>query len=79
MKISGTWRDVYKDPVTDPGKQSKRGRLILTRERGTWETMNINRGFDWANVLKPVYRNGELLQEITFAEVRANSNQPALD
>ena len=79
MKISGTWRDVYKDPVTDPGKQSKRGRLILTRERGTWETMNINREFDWANVLKPVYRNGELLQDITFAEVRANSNQPALD
>ena len=24
------WRDVYKDPVTDPGKASKKGLLALT-------------------------------------------------
>ena len=27
----GEWQDVYKDPVTDPGKRSKRGRLDLLK------------------------------------------------
>lgn len=27
VKVNGEWRDVYKDPVTDPGKVSKRGRI----------------------------------------------------
>jgi nicotinamide phosphoribosyltransferase len=78
-KINGEWQDVYKDPVTDKGKTSKRGRLILTRERGKWETLPVNSGFDWANMLLPVYRNGELLRDWTFQEVRANSDKAALD
>lgn len=31
ININGSWRDVFKDPVTDPGKKSKRGRLALIR------------------------------------------------
>lgn len=27
-KGTGTWEDVYKDPITDPGKRSKAGRMI---------------------------------------------------
>lgn len=27
IKVSGEWRDVYKDPITDIGKKSKRGRF----------------------------------------------------
>ncbi len=27
VKVNGEWRDVFKDPVTDPGKVSKRGRI----------------------------------------------------
>jgi len=26
IKVNGEWRDVYKDPITDPGKKSLRGR-----------------------------------------------------
>jgi nicotinamide phosphoribosyltransferase len=26
-RVNGEWRDVYKDPVTDTGKKSKRGML----------------------------------------------------
>jgi nicotinamide phosphoribosyltransferase len=63
-KINGEWQDVYKDPVTDKGKTSKRGRLILTREQGKWETLPVNSGFAWANMLLPVYRNGELLLDL---------------
>jgi nicotinamide phosphoribosyltransferase len=27
IKVNGEWRDVYKDPITDPGKTSLRGRI----------------------------------------------------
>lgn len=31
IKVNGDWRDVYKDPITDPGKKSIRGRVIDDR------------------------------------------------
>lgn len=35
-----TWRDVYKDPVTDPGKVSKAGRLDLIKDSiGNYKTV----------------------------------------
>jgi nicotinamide phosphoribosyltransferase len=76
--VNGKWRDVYKDPVTDHGKQSKRGRLALIRENGKWETVSES-GWAWANYLQPVFRDGELLRDQTFADVREHSNRPALD
>src|SRR5690606_39533049 len=36
-RVNGVWRDVYKEPVTDPGKVSKRGRLTLLRHAATGE------------------------------------------
>ncbi|EFF42134.1 conserved hypothetical protein [Xanthomonas citri pv. aurantifolii str. ICPB 11122] len=33
VRVDGQWVDVYKDPITDQGKQSKRGRLTLLRNR----------------------------------------------
>ena len=27
IRVNGEWRDVYKDPITDPGKKSLRGRI----------------------------------------------------
>ena len=30
-EINGEWVDVFKDPITDPGKTSKRGRLTLSK------------------------------------------------
>lgn len=29
METNGEWVDIYKDPITDPGKRSKKGRLTL--------------------------------------------------
>jgi nicotinic acid phosphoribosyltransferase len=31
--VNGEWRDVYKDPITDSGKRSKKGRLALVRNK----------------------------------------------
>jgi nicotinamide phosphoribosyltransferase len=34
VQIDGIWRDVFKDPATDPGKRSKAGRLTLLMRTG---------------------------------------------
>lgn len=52
---------------------------MLTRERGKWETMRKNSGFDCANVLTPVYENGQLLRNDTFEDIRNRSNWVARD
>lgn len=77
--IGGQWVDVYKDPVTDSGKRSKRGRLVLHREGGRWETVPAGSGFDWANALTVVWRDGELTKDWKFSEIRARADQPPLD
>lgn len=77
--INGEWIDVYKDPITDQGKKSKRGKLVLIRENGKYETVRREDGFAWADIMRDVYRNGKIMREQTFAEVRALSNEPALD
>jgi len=75
------WRDVYKDPVTDSGKRSKRGRVTLWESGGEYQssvTMPMgwtDKGTGWNHVLKEVFRDGELKNEITFDEVRANARK----
>ncbi len=78
-RVNGEWIDVYKDPVTDAGKQSKRGRLTLARHReyGQYRTVPAGdamppAGFDDAMVT--VWENGVLLRDETFAEVRGRAH-----
>lgn len=71
--VNGEWREVFKDPVTDTGKRSKKGRLALVQENGTWQTVPLD-GNGYRDELQAVWRNGELLREQTFADIRARSN-----
>ena len=85
-KIDGRWIDVFKAPITDPGKQSKRGRLALLhhREFGSWRTVPVPEGLQrvedyvpeagWEHAMQTVWENGELLKDWTFAQVRERSN-----
>lgn len=74
VQIDGVWRDVYKDPVTDPGKQSKRGRLALIRnDEGQLQTVREGELGMRPNLLRPVYRNGKLLADDTLEQVRARA------
>lgn len=76
------WRDVQKDPVTDPGKKSKAGRVMLWKsEEGEYSSSvglpgwtDKGRG-GWRPALREVFRDGKLVKEYTFDEVRANSNK----
>jgi nicotinamide phosphoribosyltransferase len=68
VTVNGQEREVYKQPVTDQGKASKAGRMKLVRQGGGYKTLPmVGPGED---VLVEVFRNGEVLREWTFEEVR---------
>jgi nicotinamide phosphoribosyltransferase len=71
--INGVWQNVQKDPKTDPGKKSKAGRLALVREDGEYRTVPLE-GNEDRDELVEVFRNGRLLVDYTFDEVRAQAN-----
>ena len=83
VEVNGEWIDVQKDPITDAGKKSKAGRVKLWTNSGgefasgvTPPTGWTDKGIGgWTEALVPVYWDGELMNEISFAEVRANSNK----
>ena len=70
IRVDGAWSDVYKDPVTDRGKRSKRGRLALVKTDDGVETIRAAALGDQANLLEPVFRDGALLVDRGFAEIR---------
>ena len=76
IKVNGEWRDIQKNPATDPGKKSKAGRLAL---RGNlvegYRTERFVNNFSAPNVLVPVFETGRLLRGYTLAEVRARAFQ----
>jgi nicotinamide phosphoribosyltransferase len=74
-RVGSEWRDVFKDPVTDTGKRSKKGLLGLARDEAGYKTVAVD-GERFApleggeNLLVPVFRNGKLLRDVSLAEVR---------
>jgi len=70
--VDGVWVDVYKDPIHDKGKQSKKGRVTLYKDgHGNFFSDVINKGYP--DELHTVFENGVLVKEYTFDEVRANA------
>lgn len=65
--INGLGVDVFKDPVTDPGKKSKRGKLDLVFRDGKYQTVQ---GEQNDSVLQTVFINGEIRNKTTLAEIR---------
>lgn len=66
--VDGEEREVSKDPVTDPGKRSKPGRLKLIRDAGVLRT--VPEGDPGEDQLVEVFRDGRLLREWSLAECR---------
>jgi nicotinamide phosphoribosyltransferase len=67
--IDGQWKDIYKAPVTDPDKRSKAGRLALVKQGSHLITVRQEEAAG-GNRLVEVFRNGELLQEWNFEQIR---------
>jgi len=76
-KVGGAAQLVYKDPITDAGKQSKKGKLTLELVDGRLKTITEGRGDPRNDVLVEVYRDGDLLLDWTFEEIRERAKLPA--
>jgi nicotinamide phosphoribosyltransferase len=77
--IDGVDTPVWKDPITDPGKTSKRGRLGLMHDRtnNRFATVQDTYGNGISgDILEPVFRNGELLRFQTLDEIRKLAETP---
>ena len=68
VEVDGEWRDVMKDPVTDPGKRSKAGRMKLIRNDGTFAT--VREDDEGEDLLETVFENGALVRRQSFADIR---------
>ena len=89
-RVNGQWSDVYKDPVTDKGKMSKRGRMTLLRHReyGSFKTVPIPpeaRSLDdltlpmgYEDALVTVWEGGRLVTDHKLADVRARADAARL-
>jgi len=80
--INGEWTDVFKDPITDSGKRSKRGRLALIMKDGQYETlredeMEGDMRYPGVNRLETVFENGEVLAAPSWTEVVARARSAA--
>ena len=77
---SVVWRDVFKDPITDPGKSSKKGRVTLWESGGHYEssvtqpTKWTDRGFEWKEAMETYFEDGEVTFTQTFEQVRSNQH-----
>ena len=69
-QVNGVGRDVFKQPKTDAGKNSKKGQLKLVQSNfGQLVTVPVTA--PGQDLLVPVFENGELLRSYTLDEVRA--------
>lgn len=75
--------DIFKEPKTDMGKKSAKGLLrvvkdtngnIVLEDQSTWDKVNSDE-----NLLKLTYRNGKLLNEVTFDEIRERITKHIVD
>lgn len=72
--VNGEARDIMKDPITDSGKKSHTGYIALRKDtKGEYITVD-GLTEEQANdtLLQTVFKDGKLVKEYTFSEVRAN-------
>ncbi|GCC18461.1 nicotinamide phosphoribosyltransferase [Chiloscyllium punctatum] len=74
---NGLGVNVFKDPVMDPNKRSKKGRLSLhCTPAGHYVTLEEGKGEleeNGPDLLHTVFKNGKVIKAYTFDEVRENA------
>jgi len=81
VEVNGTWRDVFKDPVSDPQKRSKAGRLVLVRKADEFRTVregdvSYTKAFadGYIPAMRIVFENGMLLVNDNLQTIRDRVN-----
>jgi nicotinamide phosphoribosyltransferase len=80
IRINGEWHDVFKKPITDPGKNSRGGRLSVVYDSalGRYKTVRRENCGASPDLLRPVFKDGELLVEDSFSNVRKRAAETSL-
>ena len=87
ISINGEWFDVCKEPKTDPGKRSKKGRFKLIKVVesdgenvgiGEYYTIPVQGHEDQHNHLEIAYCNGEHGPDQTWDEIKLTAHTAAL-
>lgn len=71
-EINGVATELYKDPVTDPGKRSHKGLMTLVKDsNGKFTTKDgVTKEEEATGELRTVFKNGKLINETTLQEIR---------
>lgn len=75
LLVNGEWRDLYKDPITDSVKRSKKGRVTTFKDAAgelfsdRIELQEVNTHIK--DQMVTIYENGELLVDEDFSTIRA--------
>lgn len=76
IRRDGKWYPVYKNPKTDPGKQSRAGRFQVSNVSGQFVTIPFNRDESAypfpqpGDIMETVFENGEITKEYNLKEIR---------
>ncbi|AYV81659.1 MAG: nicotinate phosphoribosyltransferase [Harvfovirus sp.] len=69
--VNGKAKAIKKDPITDPGKKSHTGLLMLEKKDFIWRTHdNVSTEVEKTGELIPVFENGKLLYEQSIHNIR---------
>lgn len=80
-EIDGEGKDLFKDPITDPGKKSHTGCMKLIKDGDRYLTIDglcpesIRPDIYEDDVLQFVFRDGKILKEYTFDEIRERAKK----
>ena len=77
-RSDGTEQDVFKNPITDPSKASKKGRIstFVNSNTGEYVVRRINETCDdFTDALVTVFEDGKIVKDFTMDEVRANTRK----
>lgn len=69
----GSTMDIYKDPITDPGKKSKKGKVTTYFNKETSEFFTDIIGKDTEtiiNIVQPLFINGKMVKDYTLSGIR---------
>ena len=70
IKVAGKWREVFKDPITDSGKKSKKGRVTLYRDKDGTYRSGVE---DWEkSCLVEYFRDGVQFRRANWDSVLEN-------
>lgn len=74
-EINGKATELFKDPITDPGKKSHKGLMVLEKDtEGNLHTVDqVDTVREKTGLLETVFKNGKVTKEYTLDEIRKRS------